>query len=148
MRSLVCLIIVLSLSKLAQAQEYDFAIGARGGNGASLSVQYFFNYEIAIEGLVGIYSFANESDLYTSARFKYHYSISSVERLYFFYGVGVSYVFTEPAGTGILATIGFDYSFQEMPLNFGIDFSPGYIFGNDQDFELNPGVSIRYYFDR
>lgn len=137
-------LIVLFISAFLFSQEYKFSAGPRIGNSLSGSIKYAYDYQYAAELLGGYYSLANFEDLYVSLRGLYHTEIRTVDHLYYFYGAGVNYIFGDNEAWGITTAIGMEYNFDDLPINFSIDFSPSYFFDDKYQFEINPGATLRF----
>ena len=146
LKSIHIIFIFIFSSTFLFGQEYRISAGPRIGNSLSASIKYAYDYQYGAEILGGYYSLANFEDLYVGIRGLYHTQIKTVDHLYYFYGAGINYIFGDNEAMGISAAAGLEYNFDNMPINFSIDFSPSYFFDDKYQFELNPGATLRFVF--
>ncbi|MEM6768456.1 MAG: hypothetical protein AAF655_26190 [Bacteroidota bacterium] len=126
----------------AQAQVYTTAVGARLGSPISLSVKHFLNESNAVEAYVGTRGWATYRWFHVSGAYQIHKPIESVENLQYYFGGGASVFFWtydfdfEPGQNfsstsfGIQGYIGLDYTLEESPVNFTLDWVPTIYLGD------------------
>lgn len=146
---------VLSLSVVANAQDYKTGIGLRGGFYNGLTVKHFIGDKAALEGLLA----TRWGGLEITGLYEIHKPLSDVERLKWFFGFGGHVGFYDgdnttwgTAGTtysvvGADLILGLEYSFSEIPLNLSLDWKPLFNFiGYNKFFGDGGALSIRYIF--
>jgi hypothetical protein len=140
-----------------QSQPYHLAAGFRLGYPASLSLKYLPSSKRQIEGFLGFRGFGTNSLTMAGATYSKYAGIKSVKGLSWFAGGGASlYIFSwktpsvsvqeTSASIGLLAHVGVDYAFRELPLNLSIDYMPVlFLYGFGSGFA--GGLSARYIFN-
>ncbi len=165
MKHLFCFLVAL-LPLAAQAQDYQKAVGFRGGQGSGVYFRKFMDDEIALEAILGFRSggaqitflrekhqpiFTEKSDQFLlgvgfggHVGFTHsHYNQVLFERYYF------------PGRTffpliGLDAWVGLEYRFRSLPLVTGLSLKPGFDLFIPGFFNVHPAniaLSIGYTFN-
>lgn len=152
---LLCLSI-FAVAGMVRAQDYQTGIGIRGGLSNGLTIKHFFSEKAAAEFLVASrWRGYNITGLY-----ELHNDISSVSGLRWYYGAGAhvgrwkgytNHPWFPKAEyytvAGIDLILGLEYTFEELPLNLGIDYKPAFNFYGYTGFWGDEGaVSLRFVF--
>lgn len=128
-----------------QAQSYNSAVGAKLGGWLVGTYKKQIKESWYVDFYAGFYGFS--SSIIGGASLEIHQPIESVDNLYWYYGGGAS-VLTgfSTFGVGVNATLGLDYSFEEIPLNVSVDWMPGvYLSGYYRGPSFGLGaLSVRY----
>lgn len=145
----------------AQAQEgapYKSAIGARLSYGIGATYKLNLNDKSAIELMASAPGFR---DFRVAGFYEVHIPITKVDGLRAYYGGGPTLRFftfsssllSNYLAIGVAGIGGCEYTFENLPINLSLDFSPGiYIFNTangvdlDLDFASGWGISCRYTF--
>ena len=122
---LIILFVLVGVSSIrAHAQDYNWAIGVRGGVTATgLSVKYNFDPANSIEALVDFVQGVNVYALYER-------NIPVITSgFHFYYGGGVNLGGWEKHGdtkftAGINGIVGLEYKIASIPLAFSVDYKP------------------------
>ena len=143
----------------AQAQSWEKAIGLRLGFPNSITYKHFISENGAIEGVLGTRNFTGVRSINLSAAYQIHNSIleDSFGGLRWYYGGGATLIFFNfennsglSGGTsiGIQGYLGVDYTFEEVPINLSLDWTPNFLFTGFGDRFGGDfgGVAIRYIF--
>jgi hypothetical protein len=151
-RSILTILLVISLVSFINAQEYKTGIGLRGGLSQGLTIKHFVDRRAAFEGILA----TRWSGFDITGLYEIHDRAFDVEHLNWYYGFGAhigSYnASSVPWGSsgaviGIDGILGIEYSFTEAPINIGIDWKPAFnILGNTQFWGDGGALSIRYVF--
>lgn len=146
------LILSVSIVTLISAQEYKTGIGLRGGFSQGITLKHFVSEKAAFEGLLS----TRWQGFDITGLYEIHGQAFEVEHLNWYYGGGAhigSYgVNNAPWGTsgaviGIDGVLGIEYSFNEAPINIGLDWKPFLNIVGSKDFFADGGaLSIRYIF--
>lgn len=154
----ILIFLVFSLITL-KAQDYKTSLGFRAGfpfGPYGASIKHFVNKSNAIEGLLSSdFNGISVTGLYQFERWTGWYP-----GINWYWGVGAHvgywdtgaryypYNYTGGGAVGADGVFGFEYTFDEIPLNIGVDFLPslnllGYFGWNG----ISSGVTVRYVFD-
>jgi hypothetical protein len=154
---IVGLISVLPLS----AQDYKTSLGARVGGTSGVSVKHFYSRNMAFEGLLGF--FGNGTSI--TGLVEKHQTAFDTKGLKFYYGAGahvafyngryyyrngfwrdINYYDQREAAFGVNGIVGLEYTIDELPIAFSLDFKPfvevgpgGYV-----GFSPDPSVGIKF----
>jgi len=156
---LATLLIPLFFSFKAQAQSWEKAIGLRLGFPNSITYKQFISEDAAIEGIFGTRNEDGVRSINLSAAYQIHKPIldDNFGELRWYYGGGGTLVFfnfddnsTLSGGTsiGIQGYLGVDYTFNDVPINLSLDWTPNFLFtgfGNGFGGDFG-GVAVRYVF--
>lgn len=146
--------VFISVFGTLNAQNYETAIGLRGGLSNGITVKHFLTDVNAIEGILstrwggfgitGLYEFNNKT---------------AHEGLDWYYGVGAHFGAYDGSETpwgdtdvsysviGIDGIIGIEYTFATIPLNLSLDYKPALnLVGYNGFWGDNTAFSIRYAF--
>ncbi len=130
----------------AQAQEYDWALGVRGGARTSgITVQHNLSAFNAIEGSFS--AFYREGYHFTG----YYDFLTPVigDGFTFYYGPGAHLGFgSDYFGFGIDGIVGLEYKVPAAPIAFAIDYRPSLNFVEKFDFygDIDFGFGVKYTF--
>ncbi len=150
-----CILLVLSAKQL-QGQDYNTGIGIRGGLSNGITIKHFITNKAALEFLLAnLWKGYNFTVLY-----EVHEQLGSAKGLKWFYGAGghighwngydkhpwfpkkESYTVV-----GVDLIIGLEYTIPNAPINFSLDYKPGYNLYGYQGFWGDEGaLSIRIVF--
>lgn len=148
------LISILSLAILlvaaADAQDYKTALGFRLGLYNGITVKHFISRNSALEGLLS----TRWSGFEITGLYEIHHEAFNVDKLKWFYGAGAHVGFygsSYPGGSvtvlGVDGILGLEYSFDEIPINVGLDWKPSInLLGYSHFFGDGAALSIRYTF--
>ena len=151
-----------------QAQEYKSSIGVRLGSPWSSSYKTFISEPGAIELFANVrgrtYFGASWARLGFGGAYQHHFDleIDELPGLYAYVGAGATaylWVYSDNdafnefsnLSFGIQGYVGLDYSFEDVPLNLSLDWSPTLFFGDVliDNFGFGYGaVSVRYILSR
>ncbi|MFT5336167.1 MAG: hypothetical protein ACJAY8_000258 [Sphingobacteriales bacterium] len=128
----------------AQAQEYNTAIGLRGGYGNGLTIKQMLGGNAGVEGILvstsGILGVTALYELYANGVF-------NTPRLNAYYGAGGTLIIGNSGSIGVNGVLGIEYNFAEIPINVSVDWVPGFYLVNGSGFVgENGGLAVRYYF--
>ena len=153
------LICFIFLTLNIQAQSWEKALGLRLGFPNSITYKQFISETAAIEGIFGTRNDDGVRSINLSAAYQIHNSLidDSFGELRWYYGGGGTLIFfsfddnsTLSGGTsiGIQGYLGVDYTFEGVPINLSLDWTPNFLFtGFSDGFEGDfGGVAIRYIF--
>jgi hypothetical protein len=158
--SLFGLLTALLVSKNANAQNYTAAAGLKfGGYESGVSIKYFANTMVSLEGDLGIVSHG--------AVFTGYYQLNQVAfgvpELKFYYGAG-AHIGSEGSGTyqtfggqvetynsahillGVDGVIGLEYVIPKSPIAVSVDLEPRAELASGPYFDLAPGLGLKYVF--
>ncbi|HPI68701.1 MAG TPA: hypothetical protein PLX41_10210 [Bacteroidales bacterium] len=152
---LITLTLVFGISALVSAQDYNTAIGFRGGPYLGLTVKHFVSEKAAVEGLFS----TRWQGFEVTGLYEIHNRAFDVDRLNWYYGVGAHLGFYNGDNTswgelgevytvlGIDGIIGLEYNIAEIPVNISIDWKPAFnLVGYSRFFADGAALSIRYTF--
>jgi hypothetical protein len=143
------------LTMAGSAQDYQGAFGYRGGPSNGLTLKYFIQPDIALEGLLT----ARFGGYNITGLYEIHKEPFSVSNLYFYYGFGGHIGSWQTVSgkhwwdDGINHTVigadgiaGIEYNFDRIPLNLSLDYKPGLnIIGYPKFWSDEFSISVRYY---
>lgn len=155
-KMLLAFTLIISMTALSYAQDYQTAIGLRGGLSNGITAKKFLGEKSAVEGILSTrWSGFNITALYEIHRD----NAFDVDRLNWYYGVGGhigfwngTYTTWGDPGTsytviGIDGIIGIEYNFEEIPINISLDWKPALnLVGNSEFWPDGGAASVRYYF--
>jgi len=140
----------------AQAQQYNSAVGVRGGGLNSISYKKTLNDFSAFEGIgsfryrglliTGLYTIQNDLNIEGEA-FQWYYGGGAHIGLF-----NNNNVFSETGGSnaviGVDGVIGIEYTFSEIPLNLCLDYKPAFnLIGYSGFWADHASLGIRYVID-
>jgi len=128
-------------------------LGLRGGNDNSgITLQYYLDKENRVlEGIASLL-FPGDNGIEFTGLYEYHFPFSDHEAFGWYIGWGVHLGFYDrPGNTDISlgpdGILGFQYTFENIPLNLSIDWHPGFDIISDYRSRFsNVGISARYVF--
>ena len=129
-------LIIFSLP--VEAQTYQSAIGVRAGYPLSISYKKNTSEDKALEFFGGIRPYSGYNEIRLNAALQYHNPIGDSDRFRWYYGAGAGvaiYSFENPVTNGggasvtVSGYLGLELTFDELPLNFTLDWVPTMYFG-------------------
>ena len=145
--SIVSLVILLGVAKTSNGQaQYDKALGLRLGG--SVGVTYVTPMWNNYMEFIGEFRFGNNGYLALGALYELKYSFFDVQGMDWYFGGGANIgISDDNFGMGIDGVIGLEYTLNSAPLNFGVDWKPGFDLINSANYLSNGALSIRYVFN-
>lgn len=152
------IIVVIGFCGISFAQDYNSAIGLRLGLVNSVSYKAFLTETAAFE----IFGSFRSQELFTTfgvnAGYQIHGDIESVDRLRWYYGAGAgvaAYSYDSAyvgdgggIGLAINGYLGLEYTLQDAPISFSIDWIPTFVLGGVSGFDSDHGaLVVRYVLD-
>lgn len=141
------------ITAVASAQDYNNAIGLRGGLYNGITFKHFLGGKSAVE-LLGA---TRWSGIEVTGLYEIHNRAFDVDRLNWYYGVGAhvglyngdNNTYDDPTGSymvlGADFILGIEYNFTELPINISLDWKPAFNFIGYSHFWPDGGaLSIRY----
>ncbi len=155
-KQLLIIVILFGSITLSFGQDYENAIGLRGGLYNGVTFKHFLGESSAVEAML----FTRWNGFAVSALYEIHsYTAFDVPRLNWYYGIGghvglfdgtyVSWLDNTVATMviGVDAILGIEYNFEEIPINISLDYKPAFNLIGDVGFWGDGGAfSIRYLF--
>ena len=153
-RFLIAIIIFMAATTGLRAQEYNTGIGLRLGTGYGFTINHFLNKRASLEGLL----MTRWRGFDITGLYEVHARAFDVDHLNWFYGFGAHIGFFNghyvewgtPGSTygvfGIDGIIGFEYTFEDAPINLGIDLKPALNLIGYTGFWPDVAISVRYVF--
>jgi hypothetical protein len=157
MKKAFFLIFFVSIVSISISQSYTTALGVRFGTINGLTVKQSLGGSSVIEGVVT--SRLNWRGLDIMGLYEIHSNLMEIEGLYWYYGGGAHLSFwngkyvdwnnSNSAFTviGVDGVLGIEYTLQEHPINFSVDWIPRYnLIGYTKFWGNMGGLSVRYVF--
>lgn len=153
-RIFTTLVIALITVTLIKAQEYRTGIGIRAGNSSGLTIKHFNSHKTALEGLLT----TRWEGFQVTGLYEVHNRAFSVDHLNWYYGGGAHIGFYNGSNAywgrngyaytivGIDGILGIEYSFDEIPINIGIDWKPALNLVGYSGVWSEGALSVRYVF--
>jgi len=156
MKKIIIVVSLIAAAIVANAQNYNAAVGVRGGVSQAITLKTFVSGATAFDLILGTHS----GGLNFTALYEIHQDdIFDVDNLTFFYGLGGHVGFynsnnwpnnwnTYSSGPiiGVDGVVGVGYTFDEIPLNLSIDIVPSFHVFPFLKYWQRGSVSIRYVF--
>lgn len=152
---ILTLVLFLSIASLSYAQEYQTALGLRGGFSNGVTVKHFIGEKSAVEGIFTTrWSGVNVTGLYEIHKWR----AFDVNRLNWYYGFGGHIGFWDGSRDpwdgssnymviGADLILGLEYNFEEIPINLSVDWKPAFNIIGASGFWPDAGAfSARYMF--
>jgi len=129
----LALVLLLTTTLISNAQDYNTGIGFRGGFSNGLTVKHFVSSKDALEGILtsrwhgfnitGLYEIHNQA--FDTPGLKWYYGFGG--HIGFWDGHYNPWFHNSSTYTviGVDGIIGMEYSFDEVPINLGLDWKPG-----------------------
>lgn len=159
------LIVILSFALLMsnqndiKAQEYQSAIGLRGGYPAGITFKHFVSQEGALELILS----AGWRGFMVTGLYEHHFAVPGADGLYWYIGGGGYFATINRGhhpvfgGEGVVADVGvafvggMEFKFPEVPFTISLDIVPAVgFYGLRNRFNylglVNAGLSVRYTF--
>jgi hypothetical protein len=153
-RIFIMLVLALFTLNFLNAQEYHTGIGIRAGNFSGLTIKHFNRQRGAFEGLIT----SRWEGFAVTGLYELHNKAFDVNHLNWYYGGGAhvgfyngSHAYWGDAGTaytiiGIDGILGIEYSFDDIPINIGIDWKPALNLVGYTGIWSEGALSVRYIF--
>lgn len=150
------LIIFIGGIVTSQAQDYGSAVGLRLGYPTSITFKKFVSENNAFEAYGGIRGIGIGTSIRANVAYLIHNDFQEIDRLKWYYGAGVGvafYTFDAGFGVGESGTsftvsgyIGLEYTLEDVPVSFSVDWSPTYFLGGyGSGFGADGGaLAVRY----
>jgi hypothetical protein len=152
---IITAVMAFSVVAFSCAQDYKTGIGLRAGFSNGITIKHFVDKKAAFEGILA----TRWQGFDVTGLYEVHNRAFDVDRLRWYYGAGAHIGFWNgnnvtwgKAGTaytviGIDGVLGIEYSFNEAPINIGIDWKPAVnIIGYTGFWGDGGALSIRYIF--
>ncbi len=131
----------LSIMNLS-AQSYNTGIGLRGGLAQGVTIKHFLGKTNAIEGILAF----RWSGTFITGLYEIHDDPFKVDGLQWFFGFGAHIGFWEETKIGVDFILGLEYTFEEIPINFTLDWKPAINLVGDDYWLDGFALSVRYVF--
>ena len=154
-RILLTFIFAVSILISSNAQEYKTALGLRAGTSSGLTIKHFVGAKAAFEGLLT----TKWDGFDMTGLYEVHNRAFDVDHLNWYYGFGGHVGFWNGTNTpwgeygttyaviGAVGILGIEYTFDEVPINIGLDWKPVLnIIGEQGLWGDEAALSIRYVF--
>lgn len=158
MKKLLILVMAIAAISTAKAQQYDWAIGVRGGYDAtSLSVKHVFGNSNAIEALVGWGYSKHGSGFNLTGLYEFNVPVIA-PGFNFYYGAGAhlgSWAYkaghddgkNDGFNIGLDAIVGLEYKIPNAPIAFSLDWKPRLDLAPSTEFlALGFALGVKYAF--
>jgi len=148
------LIFACGIVLLANAQDYKTGIGLRAGFSSGLTLKHFKSRKVALEGLLT----TRWQGFDVTGLYEVHNKAFEVNSLNWYYGGGAHIGFfngnyaewgingTTYTVIGIDGILGLEYTFDEIPINLGIDWKPTFNLIGYTGIWSEGALSVRYVF--
>ena len=151
---LVIVTVAVLFTAVASAQDYNNAIGLRGGLYNGITFKHFLKEKAAVELLAA----TRWSGIGITGLYEIHNNAFDVDRLNWYFGPGAHVGFYNgdnadwgDAGTsytvvGVDFILGLEYNFTELPINISLDWKPAFsLIGYSHFWADGAALSIRFY---
>lgn len=150
----ITVIMVSFFALLANAQDYKTGVGLRVGPASGFTIKHFFSEKSALEGLLT----TKWHGFDFTGLYEVHFPAFDTEYMRWFCGGGAhlgyyngDYVeWGSPGSTtavmGFDGILGIEYTFEEVPINVGLDMKPVVNVIGHNGFWAEFGISARYVF--
>jgi hypothetical protein len=146
--------LLLAASANARTQD-DFGIGIILGEPTGLSLKYWIDEEIAVDGALA-WSYSENDSLQLHGDYLVHnYDVLELDEMPVYYGVGARLKFKDDDGRGrnendamfgIRFPLGITYLFEDAPLDLFFELVPVLDLSPDVDLDINAALGLRFYF--
>ncbi len=157
MKRIAFLVMVGLISMLnLNAQEYQTALGVRGGFYNGLSIKHFVSSANAVEGVIA----THYRGLMIAGMYQMHAPAFEAPGLYWYYGGGAHLGFYDRnyspwynnetgnfSVLGLMGVVGLEYKIEEIPITIGVDVAPAFNIIGHTGFWINSGIALRYTFN-
>jgi hypothetical protein len=132
-------------------QPAKFGVGIIVGEPTGLSLKYWLNDTMAVDGALG-WSHRDDTDLYLHSDILWHDSDLipvSQGRLPLYFGVGGLVRFRDDNNDneiGVRAPVGLSYMFENLPMDIFVEVAPTIDIAPNIRGEVTGGIGIRYWF--
>ena len=153
----VLILLMLAISSITYSQQYENAIGFRGGFTQGITFKHFLGSANALEGILA----TRWSGFSLTGLHEIHANAFEVEGLNWYYGGGghvglyngdiSNRYFDDPSKSytviGLDGILGIEYNIGEIPINISLDWKPAFnLVGYLGFWGDNGAFSVRYYF--
>ena len=156
MKCKIAIIVFLLAASSANARtQDDFGIGIILGEPTGLSLKYWIDEEIAVDGALAWSYSENDSFQLHGDYLIHNYEWLEAREMPVYYGIGARLKFKDSDGRGrnendailgIRVPLGITYLFDEAPLDMFFELVPVLDIAPDVDLDLNAALGLRYYF--
>jgi len=151
MKKFLLLILLYSVTTFTFAQNYETAVGIKGGfpGYGSLNLKHYLGASTAIEGSIG----GGANTLWLQGLYELNYSLQDGFNWYFGGGLNLGFYSYKNQITndrisnmlvGINGIVGIEYTFEDFPLNVALDTGPNIRIINSIGFGWGGGIAVRY----
>lgn len=156
----IMMALFLLISKRSAAQDYKTAVGLKfGGYENGLSIKYFMESSIALEGIIGI----RQHGMVITGLYEFHQEAFGIHELKFYYGAG-AHLGAIGAGVyqrfngdnepysraqlllGVDGVLGLEYLIPKSPIGLSLDLNPRAELATGPFFDIAPGLGVKYTF--
>ncbi|MRT94587.1 hypothetical protein [Ancylomarina sp. 16SWW S1-10-2] len=132
MKKLLLIACLFSMGLLAQAQDYDTAIGIRAGSANGLTIKHFIKNDVALEGIIS----SRWQGLNLTGLYEIHAKAFNEPGFNWYYGFGAHLGFWDGDDAhwgdddknytvlGLDGIVGLEYNISEIPINLSVDWKP------------------------
>lgn len=151
-KTILTFITLALVTSSANAQNEGFALGAQLFSPTGISAKAVISESAAITGVFGfnINEFNNSVSIQTNLILNGDKDTFNVESglLRSYYGIGVTFMFSENSDTGIgfRIPLGVEYGLQDQPLEIYMDIAPTINIEPSSAFFLSSSMGVRYFF--
>jgi len=156
MKCKIAIIVLLLTAASANARiQDDFGIGVIIGEPTGLSLKYWIDEEIAVDGALA-WSYAENNSLQLHSDYLVHnYDLLEDNQLPVYYGIGARLKFKDDDGRGrnenhdmfgIRFPLGITYLFDDEPLDLFFEVVPVLDLSPEVDLDINAALGLRLYF--
>jgi hypothetical protein len=116
----------LFFSFSAQAQSYEAAVGARLGAPLAASFKYFISEPGALELYGGFSRYGNSNGININGLYQHHFPLENITNNLYWYAGGGAGLWLSGRGVflGLMGNLGLEYTFMDIPLSIGLDWTP------------------------
>jgi hypothetical protein len=143
--------LLIGLTSMVNAQDYNTGIGVRGGIFSGLTVKHFIGSNTAIEGLLNTRAKWNGFEI--TGLYEIHKPAFDVARLHWYFGGGGHIgswgdsPYESNTVIGVDGILGLEYNIEEIPINIGLDWKPAFnLIGSYDPAWDGLALSVRFIF--
>ena len=131
-----------------EARERKFGLGVIVGDPTGVSAKLWTGQKTAFDAAAAWSSDENGISYLHADYLMHSFNLLQVERgsLPFYYGVGGTVRMVKSKKSGIRIPLGFAYIFEGGGVDFFVELVPLIILSPDNDFSINSGLGLRYFF--
>jgi len=147
--------LLLAAASASARTEQPFGLGVIVGEPTGLSLKYWLDDELAIDGAAA-WSFSENDSFQLHGDYLIHnYELLGADELPCYYGLGARIKLKDSDGRGrneddtifgIRFPLGITYLFDEAPLDLFVELVPVLDLAPDADVDINAAIGLRFYF--